>query len=70
MPFLKKLTSFRKTTRDSTQVFPLRKIFVGRRWVFNAKYNSKGSINKFKERLVAKGFTHFSRIDYAEHLLQ
>ena len=30
---------------------------VGCRWVFNVKYNSKGEIERYKARIVTKGYT-------------
>ena len=30
---------------------------VGRKWVFTLKYNPDGSINRYKARIVANGFT-------------
>ena len=39
---------------------------IGRRWVFNVKYNSDGSLEQYKARLVAKGYTQSYGIDYTE----
>ena len=36
---------------------PAEKKLVGCKWVFSVKHNAYGSINRFKVRLVAKGFT-------------
>lgn len=44
---------------------PSGKKTVGCKWVFAVKYNSDGSVNRFKARLVTKGFTRSYRIDYA-----
>ena len=39
---------------------------VGCKWVFKLKHNSDGSINRYKERLEAKGFHQQYGIDFDE----
>ena len=39
---------------------------VGYRWVFTVKYKPDGTIDKYKVRLVAKGFTQTYGVDYFE----
>jgi hypothetical protein len=36
------------------------------RWVFDVKYTKNGGINKFKTRLVARGFSQRYNIDYQD----
>lgn len=43
-------------TWDLTEL-PTRKKAVGCKWIFTIKYNSDGSLNRYKARLVAQGFT-------------
>lgn len=39
---------------------------IGLKWIFKIKRNSDGSINKFKERLVAKGYIQKHGVDFEE----
>ncbi|KAK4270798.1 hypothetical protein QN277_019568 [Acacia crassicarpa] len=45
---------------------PRGKSVVSSKWVFTVKYNPDGSVNKYKARLVARGFTQTYGIDYQE----
>lgn len=36
------------------------------RWVYKTKFNTDGSVSKYKARLVTKGFQQAARIDYGE----
>jgi len=45
---------------------PQGKRAVGCRWVFTVKHNADGSVNRYKARLVAQGFTQTYGIDYDE----
>lgn len=39
---------------------------VGCRWVFTIKYNSDGTIDRYKARIVAKGYHQQQGIDYED----
>lgn len=45
---------------------PLDKCLIGSQWVFNIKYNSDASIERYKARLVAQGNNQTEGIDYKE----
>jgi Reverse transcriptase (RNA-dependent DNA polymerase) len=45
---------------------PKGKKFIGCKWVYKIKYNSNGTVDRYKARLVAKRFTHTYGIDYQE----
>lgn len=47
---------------------PHGKTSVGCKWVFTGKYNSDGSLERYKAHLVAKAFTQTYGIDYLETL--
>ena len=45
---------------------PLEKKPVGSRWIYKLKYKSDGSIEHYKARLVAQGYTQIEVLDYIE----
>lgn len=45
---------------------PMDKKTVGCKWVYKAKYNADGSLDRCKARLVAQGFTQQAGIDFLD----
>ncbi|KAG8480419.1 hypothetical protein CXB51_025096 [Gossypium anomalum] len=45
---------------------PEKKKVIGVRWVFRARFNANGSLNKYKARLVVKGYSQQYGIDFEE----
>ena len=43
---------------------------VGCKWVYTIKYNPDGTINRYKARLVANGFTQSYGLTILKHFLQ
>eukprot|EP00253_Pinus_taeda_P016873 PITA_16873 len=39
---------------------------IGRKWVFKKKKNAKGKVDKYKARLVEKGYSQVSGIDFGD----
>ena len=45
---------------------PLHKKTIGVKWVYRTKLNADGSVNKFKARLVVKGYAQLFGVDFSE----
>jgi histone deacetylase 1/2 len=45
---------------------PLGRNAIGNKWVFKVKAKTDGSVDRFKARLFAQGFSQRARVDYSE----
>ena len=43
---------------------PIGKSVVGSRWIYKVKQDADGSVEKYKERFVSRGFSQIEGIDY------
>ena len=43
---------------------PVGKSVVGSRWIYKVKQSTDGSVEKYKARFVARGFSQIEGIDY------
>ncbi|RVW29347.1 Retrovirus-related Pol polyprotein from transposon RE1 [Vitis vinifera] len=60
------MKALEKNKTWETVDFPREKTTVGCKWVFTIKYESDGSLEMYKARLVTKGITQTYDIDYLE----
>lgn len=60
------LNALNKNQTWDIVTLPKGKKSVGCRWVYKTKFNSDGSIERHKARLVARGYTQTYGIDYEE----
>ena len=45
---------------------PKHKKAIGVKWVYRTKFNPDGSVNKYKARLVVKGYAQIYGVDFSE----
>ncbi len=60
----REMTTLERAGTWSTMLRPSGKNIVGSKWVFHVKRKADGSVDKYKARLVACGFTQIYGVDY------
>ncbi|KAL0423481.1 UNVERIFIED_CONTAM: putative mitochondrial protein [Sesamum radiatum] len=61
-----KISALEKNNTWCVTELPPNKKAIGCRWVYKLKLNSYGSVDRCKERLVAKGYNQIEGIDYTD----
>ena len=49
---------------------PARRKFIRRKWLFKNKLNVEGKVEKYKSRLVEKGYSQVEGVDLVKYFLQ
>ena len=60
----KEIVTLEQAGTWETVLCPLGKNVVGSKWVFRIKRKADGAIDKYKARLVARGFMQIYRVNY------
>ena len=60
------ITALQKNKTWERCTLPYGKKIFGCKWVFSVKYHADGTIERYKARLAAKGYTQTYGIDYSE----
>jgi hypothetical protein len=63
---VKEIESLYKNETWDLVKLPSGRKLVGRKWVFKKKMNVVGKFDKFKSRLVAKGYSQFKGVNFGE----
>ena len=62
----KEITNLESTHTWDVVTLPFGKVPIGCKWIYRIKYNPDGSVERYKVRLVANGYTQQESLDYSE----
>lgn len=60
------LETMESNNNESIQSLPKGKHFIGCKWIYEIKYNSSGTIERYKACLAVKGHTQQEGLDFIE----
>ena len=60
------ITALESTHTWDVVTLPSGKVPIGCKWIYRIKYNLDGSVERYKVRLVANGYTQQESLDYSE----
>jgi hypothetical protein len=60
------MTSLDKNEAWDLVEFPTGRNPIGNKWVFKKKLNAEGKVEKYKDQLVAKGYSQVEGIDFGD----
>lgn len=62
----RRMQSLNANSNWTLDPWPSTQSMVSCKWILRSKYNTDGIINRYKERLVARGFTEKHGVDFEE----
>ena len=62
----KEIKAIKKNDTWELAILPIGKKTIGVKWVYKLKKNEKGEVERYKARLVVKGYSQRQGIDYDE----
>lgn len=65
-PWQKKLLLWKQKNTWYIQPLPQGKKYVEFRWIYKVKYQVDGSLDRYKARLIAQGFTQQAGVDFLD----
>lgn len=60
------IVAIERTNTWSLVLFPSGNHFIGCKWVYKVKYKADGIVDRYKARIVAKGYNQLEGIDFTD----